>query len=170
MGQASWARNITAEVAGRAVDYRTQAYADVVTGRNEIATAIFPGRFVVKGTNDADVKIQDSGAAIGAGLYAGLAIDNENRERVQGSLATAGYLQNELVPVARSGRWYVETEEAVAKGEQVFVRFVAGAGGSIIGKARNDADTASAEAVNATFAETTSAAGLAAVELNFAQV
>lgn len=166
--QATWSKTITQRVAGMAVDGHTQAYAVVATGKNEKATAIFPGRFVVKGTSDTDVKIQDSGAS--GGLYIGLAVDNENRERVQGSLATEGYLQYKDLPVAKTGIWYVETEEAVAKGGTVYVRYVAGAGGSVIGLARTDVDTASAEAIKAKFAETTTAAGLAAVELNIPQV
>lgn len=170
MGQATWTKTITQRVAGRAADMHTQAYAEVVTGRNEKATAIFPGRFVVGGTADDDVKIQDSGATLAAGeYYAGLAVDNENRERVQGSLATAGYVQNEITPAAKTGIWWVECEEAVNKGEQVFVRFATGTG-SVIGQVRNDADTATCEAIKAKFAETTTAAGIVAVELNIPQV
>ena len=171
MGQAAWARNITQRVAGRQVDMHAQAFADVITKRNEDSVAIFPGRFVINGTTDEDALIQDSGAVLAAGeFYRGLAVENETRERVGATLATTGYIQNALVPIAKDGRWYVETEEAVTEGDQVFVRYVAGAGGSVIGLARTDVDTASAEAINATFAETTTAAGLAAVELNMAQV
>lgn len=168
MGQATWARNITKQAAGRAADMHTQAYADVVTARNADATAIFPGRFIV--TDGVDFKVQDSGVALAGTERYYLAVDNENRERVAGSTATAGYAQYELVPGALDGRWYVETEEAVAKGDPVYVRFVAGAGGTVIGQARNDADTASCEAIDARFNETTTAAGLAEVELNLKQV
>jgi len=171
MGQASTSRNITQRVAGRQVDYDAQAFSDVITRRNEDAVAVFPGRFVINGSTDQVALIQDSGAVLGATeFYHGLAVDNETRERTAGSLATDGYVQNALIPIAKSGRWYVETEEAVVEGDQVFVRYVAGAGGTVIGLARTDVDTASAEGVNAKFAETTTASGLAAVELNLAQV
>lgn len=174
MGQTSYARNITKRRAGAAADYQALDTADIVTCRNEDSVAVFPGRFVVSGTNTSvqphDCKIQDSGAAIGAGFYIGLATENTNRERVQGSTATDGYIENAMVPVARTGRFFVETEETVVKGGTVFVRYVAGAGGSIIGKARTDVDTASAEAVNATFAESVTGAGLAAIDLNMPQV
>ncbi len=170
MGQSSTSRNITTKRAGAAVDYQALDVGDVVTGRNEDAVAIFPGRFVVQGAVDGAVKIQDSGAVIGAGSYVGLVTDNETRERVQGSTLTAGYIENALVPVARTSRFYAECEEAVAKGGTVFVRYVAGAGGSVIGLVRSDVDTASAEAVNAKFAETITGAGLVAIDLNMPQV
>lgn len=171
MGQGTWARGIDQKVAGRQVDLDAQAFADVITKRNEDSVAIFPGRFVINGTTDEDTLIQDSGVVLaGTEFYRGLAVDNENRERVGSTLATTGYVENALVPIARSGRWYVETEEAVTEGDTVWVRFVAGAGGSVIGLARTDVDTASAEAIKAKFAETTTGAGLAAVQLNMDQV
>ena len=168
MGQASTSRNITTRRAGAAVDYQALDNADIVTGRNELAAAIFPGVFVAQGATDDDFMLNDTGAA--GATYIGVATDNENRERVQGSTATTGYIQNALVPVARTGRFYVNCEQAATKGAQVYVRYVAGAGGTNIGYARTDIDTASAEAVNATFAETITAAGLIAVELNMPQV
>lgn len=175
MGQTSYARNITKRRAGAAVDYQALDVGDIVTVRNEGSAAMFPGRFVVGGTNTSDrpheAKVQDSGAVLAAGeYYVGLVTDNTNRERVQGSTATAGYIQNAMAPIARTSRFYAECEEAVNKGDQVFVRYVAGAGGTVIGVVRGDVDTASAEAINATFAETISAAGLVAVDLNMPQV
>lgn len=167
MGQDSWARNIDQKVAGRAVDYHAQAYADVVGGRNEEAVAIFPGLFVVQGTADDDVKIDDGGVT-GADIL-GLAVDNENRERVGSTLLTTGYVQNALVPVARSGRWYVNCGSTASKGGTVYVRFAAGTT-SVIGEAYSSADTATCDAINAKFAETITAPGLVAVDLNMAQV
>ncbi len=170
MGQTSFPRAIIAKRAGAAVDYQALDVADIVRGRNEDSVAIYPGRFVVQGTDDEQVKIQDSGAAIGSGFYVGLATDNTNREREQGSTSTAGYIEGGLLPVARTSRFYAECEEAVAKGDTVFVRFASGTGGSVIGVTRGDANTATAEAVNAKFAETITAAGLVAVDLNMPQV
>lgn len=177
MGQDSYSQSITAKRAGMPADFHSKMNGDVVTGVNEKAVAIFPGRFVVKGTDDNHVKIQDSGAAISTGLYIGLAVDISARERASGSSLTAGYPINAQTPVARSGRWYAEAEEAVDKGGTVYVRFGAGTA-SVIGKVRSDADAvggvgedeATAEAVKAKFAETISAAGLVAIELNIAQV
>lgn len=168
MGQATCNRDISQKRAGMPVDFQAASVGDIVTGRNDLSTAIYPGRFVVQGTSDDDVKIQNSGAA--GGVYVGLAVDINTRERTRGASTTDGFVENALLPVAKDGRWYVETEEAVTKGGQVYVRFVAGAGGSVIGLARTDADTASAEAINATFDETVGSAGIAAVTLSLNQV
>ena len=174
MGQTSFVRNITKRRAGAAVDYQALDAADIVTVRNEDSVAIFPGRFVVSGTNvivhPHDGKIQDSGAAIGSGFYLGLATDNTNRERTQGSTSTGGYIEGAMAPIARTNRFYAECEETVVKGATVFVRYVAGAGGTIIGQVRSDVDTASAEAVKAKFAESRTGAGLVAIDLNMPQV
>lgn len=167
MGQASVSRNITTRRAGMPVDYQAMDVGDIPTGRNELATAIFPGFFVVQGTDDEDVKIDDSGAT-GATIL-GAAVDNAIRQRVQGSTATTGYVQNILTPYAQTGRWYVNCGSTAIKGGQVFVRFVAGTT-SVIGEAYSSADTASCDAINAKFAETITAAGIVAVELNMHQV
>ncbi len=117
MGQSSTSRDITTKRAGAAVDYQALSVADKITRRNNSAVAVFPCRMVIRDTDDLSAKIQDSGVVLGAGeFYHGLVMDNTNRERVQGSSATAGYLQNELIPIARTGRFYAECEEAVAEG------------------------------------------------------
>ncbi len=167
MGQSSTARNITARRAGAAVDYQALNTGDIQTGKNELATAIFPGFFVAQGATDDDVMINDTGAT--GATYLGVATDNENRERVQGSTATAGYIQNAKVPYAASGRFYVNCGSTATKGGTVYVRFVAGTT-SVIGEAYSSADTASCDAIKAKFAETITAAGIVAVELNMHQV
>jgi hypothetical protein len=167
MGQAAWSRNITQRRAGAAVDYQALDVGDIQTGRNELATAILPGLFIAQGATDDDVMINDTGAT--GAVYLGVAVDNENRERNQGSTATGGYAQNELVPYASTGRFYVNCGSAAAKGGTVYVRFAAGTT-SVIGEAYNSADTATADAINATFAETITSAGIVAVELNLHQV
>lgn len=167
MGQTSHARDITTKRAGAAVDYQAIDVGDVQTGRNELATAIKPGFFIAQGATDEDVMINDTGAT--GATYLGVAVENTNRERTQGSTGTAGYVQNELVPFASTGRWYVNCGSSATKGGQVFVRFVAGTT-SVIGEAYSSADTASCDAINATFAETIAAAGVVAVELNMHQV
>lgn len=171
MGQASTSRNITTRRAGAAADYHALENGGVITRRNNSSVAIFPGRFVVRDTDDLSCKIQDSGVVLGAGeFYHGLVTDNTNRQRIQSSTATAGYIEDALVPIATSDRFYAECEEAVGEGDTVWVRFVAGAGGSVIGLVRGDVDTASAEAVDAKFDETITTAGLVRIRLNMKQV
>jgi len=166
-GQAAWTRRITTKRAGALVDLHGLRGADILTGRNELATAIVPGFFIAKGAADEDVMIDDSGAT-GADIL-GVAIDNENRERASGSVATGGYPINALVPYVKNGRVYVNCGSVAAKGGDVFVRFKAGTT-AVIGEAYNSADTASCDAINAKFAETITAAGIVAIDLNLVNV
>ncbi len=174
MGQDSYSASITTKRAGKPVDFNAQRNGDIVTARNEKAAAIMPGRFVVQGTADDEVKIDDGGVT--GETFIGLAVDIETRERSGTNTYTAGFAQNELLPVAKSGRWYAECEEAVDKGGTVYVRFAEGTG-AVIGKCRSDADAvggdgedeATADAIKATFAETISGAGIVAVELSMNQ-
>jgi len=69
--------------------------------------------------------------------------------------------------VGKRGTWLVAVESAVAKGDPVFFRHTAGAGGTVLGAWRNDADTATADAVlQAQFETTTTGAGLAELSIN----
>jgi hypothetical protein len=163
MGQTTYARDVTKKRAGAVVDLGSLQAGDILTGRNELATAIKPGFFVAKGAADDDVMIDDSGAT--GAIILGVAVDNENRERNQASLLTGGYVQNALVPYIKKRRVYVNCGSVAAKGGAVFVRFKAGTT-AVIGEAYNSADTASADAVAATFAETITSAGIVAIDLN----
>jgi len=99
----------------------------------------------------------------------GVAVDNENRERTAGSVQTAGYAQDALVPIALDGRWYVHCGSTATKGGVVYVRFVTGTT-TTIGEAYSSADSAKCDAISAKFAETIAAPGLVAIELNMKQV
>ncbi len=55
-----------------------------------------------------------------------------------------GYQIGDTVTVLRKGRVFALSDEALAKGDTLFVRHTAGAGGSQKGSFRNDADTATA--------------------------
>lgn len=59
------------------------------------------------------------------------------------NLVTADYIDGETVPVLEQGAIWVYSEEAVADRDPVYVRVASGAGGSVLGAFRNDADTAS---------------------------
>jgi hypothetical protein len=56
------------------------------------------------------------------------------------------YAQYKTFPVMRKGRMLVVSETLLGKGIYPFVRFAAGAGGTVLGSIRADADTASAVA------------------------
>jgi hypothetical protein len=169
MGQTTFARDVTKKRAGAFVDYQGLDTGDVVTGRNELSTKILPGLFVAQGASDEDVMIDDSGAT--GAVILGVAMDNENRERNQGNgiTATGGYVQNALVPVAKSGRVYVNCGSVAAKNGQVYVRFVTGTT-TVIGEAYNSADSAKCDLIPAKFAETITSAGIVAIDLNMHEV
>ncbi len=63
---------------------------------------------------------------------------------VTSNLITADYVDAEMVSVLTAGGIAVFTEEAVSDRDPVYVRVASGAGGSVVGAFRNDADTASA--------------------------
>lgn len=54
-----------------------------------------------------------------------------------------GHDHNEVLPVMNKGRCWVQAEETLAAGDNVYIRFQAGAGGSSLGVIRNDADSSS---------------------------
>lgn len=78
----------------------------------------------------------------------------------------AEYRDQDTVSVMRKGAMYVISEELVVAGDPVFVRVVAGAGGTQVGALRKSADTASAvQIVGARFARDAAAGAITIVEL-----
>lgn len=137
-----------------------------LTKRAELDQAIIPGIFVVKGTANDEVKLP-AGAG---GLVKGIVTLTADRRKNFETGLILPYGQGEDLTVAKEQDWYVITEEAVTEGGTVYMRHTAGAGGTQLGAARTDADTATAEAVKAKFAETKTSAGVAKVDLLIDQV
>lgn len=78
------------------------------------------------------------------------------------------YASQSIINVQCEGRIWVSVEEAVTAGDQPYVRYAAGAGGSQLGAFRKSADTASAAAVpNAKFLTDGLAGGLAVMQFDF---
>lgn len=76
------------------------------------------------------------------------------------TLVTADYVDSEAVPCLETGAIWVYSEEAISDGDPVYVRVASGAGGSVLGAFRNDADSASCVlVVGARFCRDSSAAG-----------
>lgn len=70
-------------------------------------------------------------------------------------------------PVVRRGRIWVLAESDIARWTHPFIRFAAGAGGTVLGGFRGDADSASAAVLTSAIAITDAAAGeLVLVEIN----
>lgn len=101
------------------------------------------------------------------GSPAGVSIADQGRAQ-DPSVAVPTYPINSAVSVRKLGRIWVKVEEAVLDGDQCFVRFASGAGGSQLGAFRKSADTATAAALaNAYFrSPQATIGGYAVVELH----
>lgn len=106
------------------------------------------------GTPDKAIQMVNS-----ASVVVGVLLHAHNYDR-ESQLGSTGVKPTNLISVLRKGQVYMVHEGAVTKGQPCFVRHTAGAGGSVKGVVRADADTATAVSTAAlTFAETKSALG-----------
>ena len=131
--------------------------------------AITVGTFVLTGTADDQCKaIPDATAALGLGTCLGVAAYDAARSPYSTAIsndAGAGqYLAGDDVPVLRNGEIVMWSENACTKGNPVYVRTTA-SGTSINGQVRDGAATSFVLHPTATFASSTTAAGLAKVEV-----
>lgn len=109
---------------------------------------------------DQTVKRATAGADI-TNSFEGFAVRQEVRES-----NGAGYSDKDPLPVMRRGYIWVAVEGAVTEEAPVFIRTAASGGNTTIGAARADADSANATLLpNAKFVTSTTAAGLAIVEV-----
>lgn len=126
-----------------------------------VATMEIPfGHFVSAtgggGDDPYTVELPDASAKVTDGRGLGVAIADVSIESADGT--GDGYEDDASLAIMRRGRIWVVSEDAVAAiGTPAFVRFAAGAGGSVLGAFRTDADTATAVALpGARFMSTTS--------------
>jgi hypothetical protein len=103
----------------------------------------------------------------------GFGIIVEQFDNVQVPVETAGYstslviAHNDCMNILREGRCWVVTESAVVARGDVFARFAIGAGGSVLGAIRGDADSASAAQIpRYKFLTSAGAGALVQVECN----
>lgn len=157
--------NIGLGQAGTPADDVTIRTGKVDTARIE-TSALEAGLFVIKGTDDDQV---EAPALIGD-VVTGLLVHRDNNERDLRVDTASPYPVDSKAGQAIDGVYWAFNEGAVVKGTQVFVRYESGAGGSTIGIARADVDTASATAQNATFHTSNSASGICQIRLHFEQV
>jgi len=134
------------------------------------------GLFVVQGTGDQQARVPASAAQAAQGLQLGFVIYSPTREQIRNgyngfqgvvSGGAVPFADKETVSVLRRGRIFVKMEDAHTAGDPLFVRVAAGAGGTVLGASRTDADTATAVEVKGAVVRSTGAAGaLAIVEIN----
>lgn len=80
---------------------------------------------------------------IAAGLFLGISVADTSREPQSG----VGYEHQSAVPILEFGNIWVNVEDTVTEGQNLFCRYASGAGGSQLGAFRPDADSSSAAAV-----------------------
>jgi hypothetical protein len=142
---------------------------NVISRSNEESSVMKFGRGVIFGTDPENQVLFPSDAA---DLFAGVVIHRHQTQRRElfatgGTGGETGLQEGEPGDILRAGRVWVEVEEAVAVGDAVYCRHADGAGGTIEGQFRTDADTASAfEVTGAAWVSETAGAGLAILELN----
>jgi len=99
------------------------------------------GLAVVQGATDGQVV---SPTATG-GTFRGITV--RNLEVVNNESGVAEYQADDFITLRNFGTIIVKTEVAVVKDAPVFFRHTAGAGGTVIGAFRSDADTATADLI-----------------------
>lgn len=134
MAQLSYSSDLSRAYAGQVADGGEK---DVISAMNATGSAISFGVFVVMGTNPGEAKLPSTGTDIGNKTL-GVSVQVTAQE------PTSGHADEEVFPVLNKGRVWCLAEETLAQGDAVYVRHTAGAGGSVMGLIRNDADTASA--------------------------
>lgn len=131
-----------------------------------LANGIAPGLGVIRGTLDDQIQ-EPQGVTFTADDFAGVSVRTHKTRADFSAVDNENYLDEEAMPVRRKGRIWVICEDGCTQGEPAFCRYVAGAGGSVLGAWRTDVDTASAVAVaGARFVTTASAGELVELELN----
>jgi hypothetical protein len=135
----------------------------------KLATSVIPfGVGVVKRASPADGVEQCGVPTATADVTArprGIAIHDVTRRGPQGGLA-GGYEIGDPVSYLKQGRIWVVVEGTVTQDSAAFCRFAAGAGGTILGAFRADADTATAVAFPTAVFRTGNINGLAELEVN----
>jgi hypothetical protein len=114
------------------------------------------GIFVTRGTNDNQVLLPTSAAD----QMLGVVVAQQGAKSLA-LLATSIVIEEkESLNVMREGNIYVTTEDACVPGDQVFVRYASGAGGTQLGASRTDDPGSEAVAVDWEFEETGAASAV----------
>lgn len=125
------------------------------------AGPIVAGLAVVRGTGDNQVKLASATGADFMGVTVATTAGQADGSDV------FAYETGDASNLLGFGRIYVTCEDGCVPGDTVFFRHTAGAGGTVIGSFRTDADTATADQItNATFESTAGVGELAILQLS----
>lgn len=96
--------------------------------------------------------------------FVGISVRKHTQTNAYNATTATDYAIGASVPVCNMGYIVVTAESDVVKGGNIFIRYGAGAGGTVLGAIRADADTATAvEVPGVIFAESASAGELVRV-------
>lgn len=131
---------------------------DTISRLVEDAAGALAGTLMVPGTDaEAQAIVPTTTGEVTNGAALGVAVYDASKEPARTAAALAAgaeYDVEQALPILSAGRIWVLCDAAatIAVGDAAFVRFAAGAGGSVLGTFREDADTATAVALpNAVF-------------------
>ncbi len=137
------------------------------------AVAINGGLFCVQGSRDETCKLPTASTDItNVGLVLGVSHSSVSRDPnfPSGGTANTTYQIGDSVELVYRGQVLVTVEEAVVPGDDVYVRYDTGSGGSQKGAFRTSADTSTAALLaGARYLTTAAIGGLALVDLNLPQ-
>lgn len=139
---------------------RYEGQVDTLEVGNNIGNAVAEGGdiafglAVVQGTADNQVKI----ATATGGTFRGITVRNLSISN-DGTTGLAAYAEDAPITYRNFGSIVVVAEVAVSKDDPVYFRHTAGAGGTVLGSLRNDADTATADQITGAFFAESAAIG-----------
>jgi len=129
---------------------------DVISKAAE-GSAVDFGRAVIRGTSDDQAKLPSAAGQAFVGVTEYTTAWSANASDIH------LYEENREMNIVSFGRMWVITEQAVVPGDDVFYRHTSGGGGTVIGRFRKDADTATADQIDGASFETTAGAGALAM-------
>lgn len=128
------------------------------------------GKFVVQDVEsgqDQKAHLPYAAAQITGNRALGFAKHDHAVEQANPTSNNVGYETQASLPVIKKGQMYIEMEDAFTPVNDVYIRFVAGTGGTALGAARTDADTASAALLPSSRIRNSGTAGdLAIIDIN----
>lgn len=112
------------------------------------------GLALVQGATDGQCIVPTATGGVFRGVSVrNLAVNNDDTSLV------GTYLEDDFITLRNFGTIMVITEDAVTKDAAVFFRHTSGAGGTVIGSFRSDADTATADEITGARFNATAGAG-----------
>lgn len=132
--------------------------------------AIGFGKFVVKDVEagaDQKAHLPYAAAHITGNRALGFAKHDHANEQANPASDNVGYATQSSLPVLKQGQIYIEMEDAFTPASDVYIRYVVGAAGTVLGATRTDADTSKAALLPASRIRNSGSAGdLAIIDIN----